>query len=93
MDQIDNDQAEEAQQTHEDKKEKQPKKQKDKKAGFSETIKDYKAEFKKIVWPSRPETVKKTFTVVVTSILIGLIIFGMDTVFTTGLQFVIGFIK
>ena len=51
---------------------------------------DYKAEFKKIVWPSRPEVVKKTATVVVTSFIVGAIIFCMDTVFTAGYSAIIG---
>ena len=35
-----------------------------KKDNDKDTFADYKAEFKKIVWPTRPEVVKKTFTVV-----------------------------
>ncbi|MBR5270411.1 MAG: preprotein translocase subunit SecE, partial [Anaerotignum sp.] len=49
-----------------------------------------KAEFKKIVWPDRPEVVKKTATVVVTSLIIGAIIFCMDTVFNAGYGVIIG---
>ena len=45
---------------------------------------DYKAEFKKIVWPSRMEIVKSTTTVIVTSLIVGVIITCMDTVFSTG---------
>lgn len=52
------------------------------KQGFGETIKDYKAEFKKIIWPGRQETAKKTVTVIVTSLLVGVIIFCMDGVYT-----------
>lgn len=54
--------------------------------GFAE----YKAEFKKIIWPSRPEIVKRTFTVVVTSLMVGVVIFCMDTVFTAGYSSIIG---
>ena len=50
----------------------------------------YKAEFKKIVWPTRIEVVKKTATVIVTSFIIGVIIFCMDTVFTAGYSAIIG---
>ena len=55
---------------------------KNKKPGLSETIADHKAEFKKIVWPNKSEVVKKTGTVIVTSIFIGVVVFCMDTVFS-----------
>lgn len=61
-----------------------------KKDSNKDTFADYKAEFKKIVWPSKPEVVKKTATVVVTSLIIGAIIFCMDTVFTAGYSTIIG---
>ncbi|OUQ57970.1 preprotein translocase subunit SecE [Tyzzerella sp. An114] len=60
------------------------------KPSFSETVADYKAEFKKIIWPNRSETVKNTITVIVTSLLIGAIIFCMDTVFAGGYNFILG---
>ena len=41
-----------------------------------------KAEFKKIIWPGRKEAGNKTVTVIVTSLIFGLLIFCMDTVFT-----------
>ena len=61
-----------------------------KKDNDKDTFADYKAEFKKIVWPTRPEVVKKTTTVVVTSLIVGAIIFCMDTVFTAGYSAIIG---
>ena len=61
-----------------------------KKGNDKDTFADYKAEFKKIVWPARPEVVKKTATVVVTSLIIGAIIFCMDTVFNAGYSAIIG---
>ena len=48
---------------------------------LSEFFKDIIGEFKKIVWPSRKDLVKQTATVIVTSLIIGVIIFGMDTIF------------
>ena len=45
---------------------------------------DYKAEFKKIVWPGRVDIVKSTATVIVTSLIVGVIITCMDTVFSAG---------
>lgn len=56
--------------------------EKDKKPKFSEVVADHKAEFKKIVWPSRKEVGKNTVTVIVTSLIIGAAIFCMDTVIT-----------
>ena len=61
-----------------------------KKNNDKDTFADYKAEFKKIVWPTRPEAVKRTATVIVTSFIIGAIIFCMDTVFTAGYSAIIG---
>lgn len=61
-----------------------------KKDNDKDTFADYKAEFKKIVWPTRPEVVKKTATVVVTSLIVGAIIFCMDTVFNAGYGAIIG---
>ena len=59
------------------------------KESFSDKAKDYKAEFKKIVWPNRQEVLKKTVTVIVTSLLMGVIIFCMDTVYTTGYNLIL----
>ncbi|KXL51952.1 protein translocase subunit SecE [Anaerotignum neopropionicum] len=66
-------------------KPKQVKKNKDR-DGFA----DYKAEFKKIIWPGRSEIAKKTFTVIVTSLILGVIIFCMDSVFSAGYSAIIG---
>lgn len=63
-------------------KPKQQKKEEPKKS--SSKWDDYKAEFRKIIWPKKEELAKKTVTVVFTSILIGAIIFCMDTVYTAG---------
>ncbi|WP_317855698.1 preprotein translocase subunit SecE [Chakrabartyella piscis] len=63
---------------------------KTKKNDGKDSFADYKAEFKKIVWPDRPEVIQKTFTVIVTSLLIGAIIFCMDTVFSTAYNGIIG---
>ncbi len=44
----------------------------------------HKAEFKKIKWPSREELLKETVIVIIISLAVGAIIFGMDTVFKFG---------
>lgn len=62
---------------------------KENKASFSDAVADYKAEFKKIIWPKRDELSKKTVTVIITSLLVGVIIFCMDTIYTTGYNFIL----
>lgn len=51
------------------------KKEKKKKGSF---FSDHKSEFKKIAWPNRKVLVKQTFTVIVISLIVGVIIFGYD---------------
>ena len=68
--------------TKEPKKKKEKTDSKSKKPGLSEFIADHKSEFKKIVWPKKIEVVKKTGTVIVTSVFVGAVIFCMVTVFT-----------
>jgi preprotein translocase subunit SecE len=41
---------------------------------------EFKSEFNKIVWPSRPTLVKQSFTVIVISLLFGAYISGLDIV-------------
>lgn len=66
-----------------------PKQPKKSEGSDKNTFADYKAEFKKIVWPSRVEIVKNTATVIVTSLIVGVIITCMDTVFSTGYDAII----
>jgi len=47
----------------------------------SGTFSKYKAEFRKIVWPSKDTLVKHTVTVVIVSAIFGLYIAVNDTVF------------
>ena len=56
---------------------------------FSETIADYKAECKKIVWPTKQELAKKTVTVILTSLLVGVIITCMDMVYSGGYDYIL----
>lgn len=65
------------------------KKDKDKKS-FSEKAAEYKAEVKKIIWPNLGTVRKNTITVICTSLIIGVVIFGLDTVYTTVINFVVG---
>lgn len=69
---------------NESKKQKKQPNKKNTKPTFSETVADYKAEFKKIVWPTRQELAKKTVTVILTSLLVGVIVSCMDIVYSAG---------
>ncbi len=44
-------------------------------------IKELRGEFSKIIWVSKEELLKQTITVICVSIIVGVIIFGMDSVF------------
>ncbi len=58
------------------------KKEKKKKGSF---FADHKSEFKKITWPNRKVLTKQTFTVIVISLIVGVIIFAYDL----GIDFII----
>lgn len=51
-----------------------------------EFFKDFIAESKRIVWPNRSELMTKTTSVIIFSLLVGVIIFGMDFVFSYGMK-------
>lgn len=61
-------------------KKKDDKKAKDKKGfSFSNWFAAHKAEYKKIVWPTKQEVAKETVIVLVLCFVLGAIIFGLDT--------------
>lgn len=70
----------------------QPAKAKKKKEGkgFGGWVNAHKAEFKKIVWPNRKEVSKETTTVIIVSLLVGAVIFGMDTALNYGYTSLVG---
>ena len=57
-----------------------------KKEGFfrriGKSIKGTKSEFKKVVWPTKKQLLNNTMIVIAALIIIGLIIFGLDSLFT-----------
>jgi preprotein translocase subunit SecE len=53
---------------------------------------DVRGELRKIVWPDRKELQKKTITVIITSLLFALIIFGFDSLYNFILQFSVRFL-
>ncbi len=61
------------------------KKKKQKKNVF----KGLKAEFKKIVWPSRKSLAKETIAVLVVSVLLGAIISIVDLITRFGIEFLV----
>lgn len=53
---------------------------------FNAWVKAHVGEFKRIVWPSRQELTRETITVVVVSLVLGILIMGVDFVFQYGLN-------
>ena len=56
---------------------------------ISDFLNGIKAEFKKIVWPTKDDIVKETVAVISSSIAIGIIISILDFIFKILLNFVI----
>ena len=48
---------------------------------IGKSIKGTKSEFKKVVWPTKKQLLNNTLIVIAALIIIGLIIFGLDTLF------------
>ena len=53
-------------------------------------MKATKSEFKKVVWPTKKQLINNTLIVLAALIIIGLIIFGLDTAFVSLADLVIG---
>ena len=45
------------------------------------TFREVRSEMKKVVWPTREETIRLTIVVIAISVVISLILFAADTVF------------
>ncbi len=54
------------------------------KSGFFQGV---KSEFKKIIWPDRQSTLKQSVAVVVISVLVGILIAVLDSIFRYGVNF------
>jgi len=52
-------------------------------------IKNVYYEMRKVTWPTRSEVTNSTIVVVVISIIVAVIIFALDTIFTTMLGLII----
>jgi preprotein translocase subunit SecE len=63
-------------------KDKKVKKEKAKqKSPIEQFFTNLAAEFKKIVWPSREDLIKQTIVVIIISLFMGVLIFGLDALF------------
>jgi preprotein translocase subunit SecE len=51
---------------------------------------EVKNELSKVTWPSRAESTKHTIYVIVSTVIAGLVIAGVDYVFSKGLALLIG---
>lgn len=72
---------------------KKPEKKKERrsvKAFFKSVYGEYKAEYKKIIWPSRKELFEQTTSVIVVSVIFGLVIVGLDAVLSWGYGLLMG---
>ena len=49
---------------------------------IGKAIKGTKSEFKKVVWPTKQQLLNNTLIVIAALVIIGLIIFGLDSLFT-----------
>ena len=52
-------------------------------------FKEVKSEMKKVVWPTRKQVVKNTLVVIASVVIIGLVIWGLDMLFSLGLEQII----
>ena len=55
-----------------------------------EFFNDIRGEARKVIWPDSKELRKKTITVILTSLLFALIIFGYDSIYNVILQLFVG---
>jgi preprotein translocase subunit SecE len=56
-------------------------------------FKELKGEFKKIIWPNGKQLSRETVTVIVLSLLVGVIIVGIDWVFAFGYNHLVTLIQ
>ncbi len=45
-------------------------------------FRDLRSEFKKVTWPTRKQVVNNTIVVLVTIVLAGIVVWGLDSIFT-----------
>ncbi|MBR3933398.1 MAG: preprotein translocase subunit SecE [Clostridia bacterium] len=52
-------------------------------------FKEVKSEMKKVVWPSRKQVIKNTLIVIASVVIIGVVIWALDMLFSLGLEQII----
>lgn len=55
---------------------------------FVEFAKDSRLEVRKVVWPTRQETVQTTLIIVAVSTVVGLVLWGLDGIFVRLVEFI-----
>ena len=55
-------------------------------------IREVRAETRKVVWPTRKETVQTAIMVLIMTTILALFFLGIDTVFSSIVQFLIGLV-
>ncbi len=58
-------------------------------ARIANYFKEVKAELKKVVWPTFAKVRQNTFIVIIYVLIVGLVIWGLDMLFTWGMSFFI----
>lgn len=58
--------------------------------GFIEFAKESKIEIRKVVWPTRPEAVQTTLIVLAATVVVGLILWGLDGIIVRLVAFITG---
>jgi len=53
-------------------------------------FKGLKTEFKKIVWPGKDDLTKQSIAVVIVTVILGVIIFALDTLIELGIGVILG---
>ena len=59
-------------------------------AAFIEFAKEARTEVRKVVWPTRQETLQTTLIVTVVVLIVGLLLWGLDSLLSLGVAAVIG---
>ena len=57
---------------------------------FSKFFKDLKAEFKKVIWPTKKQVANNTGVVLTTMVIASIFIWGLDTIFIKLVRLAIG---
>lgn len=52
-------------------------------------FREVKAELKKVVWPTRKQTINNTAVVIISVLIVGIVIWALDAVFGWGLNYLI----